>query len=691
MPAIDTYSAGTVTLTNGSAVVTGAAVNWISGGKYNVFGGHWFRYGTFVSLILNVDSATQITLATPFPGTTVAGAAYQIFRYTRLETPEAVGLLQSVLDRGSAASPFGRFDIDSGALRASFRDDGAGNLGWYVGGSGAPDGSQIKAATLNKTTGALTFERDVSVGSKGAAREVAIGMVNTVARLRERNYQDQFTITTNMSYSNVQDDVTKSSWQMIMGHAAGQDCFDLARAAPGGGFVSFLHADSSGKIGIGTASPAYPVDIQSGAVPLRVLSSGQDAVTRYECTGTGGRVFHAGSTGSLSGAGNGFGIYDVTASALRTLIDGSGNFGIGAASAGARLQVTGPDSPTAVLVQGATKALRIGSYSTGMNIESVDSSGVGSFQPLIIGGTIVSITAPLVPGSSNTYTLGNSGATWKDIFLNNNPTVTSDAREKTAVRALTEAEISASRDLLAEIGIYQWLAAIAEKGEGGARLHVGMTVQRAIEIMEGHGLDPWRYGLICRDDITRKVVALQIQSVPVTELIEEVYPEIEIRDGVPVQVMKTRAVDRPVTVMTPVIGEDGQPVTRRVQATEDIVEPVTEIVLQAGQPVQISQPQTVKKPLFEMRPLLDEAGQPVTRIEPFIAESGFPDERAVPVLHPVPVMIDEPVMHAVPVTEEREVEVEIEEPAGDRLGFRYDQLKLFIMCGIAARLDALEA
>lgn len=46
--------------------------------------------------------------------------------------------------------------------------------------------------------------------------------------------------------------------------------------------------------------------------------------------------------------------------------------------------------------------------------------------------------------------------------------------------------------------MYQWLAMIEAKGDD-ARLHVGMTVQRAIQIMQSQGLDPMRYGFVCYD------------------------------------------------------------------------------------------------------------------------------------------------------------------------------------------------
>lgn len=227
----------------------------------------------------------------------------------------------------------------------------------------------------------------------------------------------------------------------------------------------------------------------------------------------------------------------------------------------------------------------------------------------------ISFSGLVLPNPDNAISLGAPGARWSVVYAGTGTINTSDAREKTPVRNLSTAELAAARDLAGEIGVYQWLTSIEEKGEDGSRLHIGLTVQRAIDVMESHGLDPWRYGFICRDDITRKVKVTQTQTVQATEDVEEAYSEIEIRDGVPVQVQKTRIVQQPKVVMIAVVDEDGRPVER--------------------------------------------GGEPL--------------------LHPVPVM------------EVRPVEVEIDEPAGDRLGFRYDQLTLFMLRGLLARVEALEA
>jgi len=96
-------------------------------------------------------------------------------------------------------------------------------------------------------------------------------------------------------------------------------------------------------------------------------------------------------------------------------------------------------------------------------------------------------------------TLGYASYRWGQIYSSVGSISTSDARDKTSVTALTADEIQASKLLAKEIGTYQWLASIEEKGADNARHHVGMTVQRAIEIMESCNLDPMRYGFICYD------------------------------------------------------------------------------------------------------------------------------------------------------------------------------------------------
>lgn len=104
----------------------------------------------------------------------------------------------------------------------------------------------------------------------------------------------------------------------------------------------------------------------------------------------------------------------------------------------------------------------------------------------------------LTPGGDNTQNLGSGALRWSTVYAGTGTINTSDAREKTEVRFMAADEIEAAKELSKEIGIYQFLDSVAKKGDK-ARHHVGLTVQRAIELMKLHGLDPFAYGFICFD------------------------------------------------------------------------------------------------------------------------------------------------------------------------------------------------
>lgn len=105
----------------------------------------------------------------------------------------------------------------------------------------------------------------------------------------------------------------------------------------------------------------------------------------------------------------------------------------------------------------------------------------------------------VVPGADNAQALGDASSRWSQVFAGTATISTSDAREKTEVRLLNDAELAAASELAREIGAYKFLAAVSEKKDA-AREHIGMTVQRAIEVLTRHGLEPFNYSFICYDE-----------------------------------------------------------------------------------------------------------------------------------------------------------------------------------------------
>ncbi|MGN8346374.1 tail fiber domain-containing protein [Pseudomonas sp. SMV71] len=148
------------------------------------------------------------------------------------------------------------------------------------------------------------------------------------------------------------------------------------------------------------------------------------------------------------------------------------------------------------------------------------------------GSPGVSIGSSFFPNADGGINCGTGSNRFAAVYAVTGTIQTSDAREKSAVQNFSEPELSAAMDLAREIGTYKWLTAIAEKGDA-ARSHIGMTVQRAVEIMESYGLDPLKYAFICFDEWseveleTEEVVRGNIYSVGDLAFTNVPYSEFE--------------------------------------------------------------------------------------------------------------------------------------------------------------------
>ncbi|SCX30474.1 hypothetical protein DSM25558_4967 [Agrobacterium sp. DSM 25558] len=114
------------------------------------------------------------------------------------------------------------------------------------------------------------------------------------------------------------------------------------------------------------------------------------------------------------------------------------------------------------------------------------------------------------PNADNAHSIGQASNRFSVVYAATSTINTSDAmlkalrdgspvNEDWQVSSLTDAELAASAQIAKEIGVFKFKDAVREKGEA-ARLHVGLTVQRVIEIMEAHHLEPFAYSFICFDE-----------------------------------------------------------------------------------------------------------------------------------------------------------------------------------------------
>lgn len=169
-----------------------------------------------------------------------------------------------------------------------------------------------------------------------------------------------------------------------------------------------------------------------------------------------------------------------------------------------------------------------GNYMETMSSRATARAGTAGNEITFTQTMTLDASGNLLPGNTdNVENLGSATYRWATVYAGTGAINTSDAREKTPVESLTEPEIAAARALSVEIGTYKFLASVQAKGDA-ARHHVGMTVQRAIEIMEGFGLNPFSYGFICHDVWEDKFV--EHPAIEAVEAVEAVPAVEEVRD-----------------------------------------------------------------------------------------------------------------------------------------------------------------
>lgn len=187
--------------------------------------------------------------------------------------------------------------------------------------------------------------------------------------------------------------------------------------------------------------------------------------------------------------------------------------------------------------------------------------------------------------SDNKCSIGIAANRWSVIYAHTGTINTSDAREKTPISLLTTNEQRAAADMAEEIGTYKWLHAVDEKGDS-ARRHVGMTVQRAIEIMERNGLSPFDYAFICydkwddewREEDDPSGDCIRIARRPSVRVEQRETQSVEVIDGVATLVVKMVNHETPIyrelpvfdEQGNPVLGDDGEQIVHLEQAMEDV-------------------------------------------------------------------------------------------------------------------------
>lgn len=136
----------------------------------------------------------------------------------------------------------------------------------------------------------------------------------------------------------------------------------------------------------------------------------------------------------------------------------------------------------------------------GLYLTASTSSGIVIIRGNNSTNTGVKVLANIFePEVDNAVACGGTSNRWTAVYAVNGTIQTSDAREKTVISRLTEAEIRAANRILDTIGIYLWMKDVEEKGEE-AKHHIGVIAQQVCSIFDEEDLDWRKYGMITYED-----------------------------------------------------------------------------------------------------------------------------------------------------------------------------------------------
>lgn len=93
---------------------------------------------------------------------------------------------------------------------------------------------------------------------------------------------------------------------------------------------------------------------------------------------------------------------------------------------------------------------------------------------------------------TTTVNIGENSLPFTNIYLTNQPVVTSDVREKHDPEAIADAVLDAWQDVL--------FVQFRHKGDEQGEIHFGVVAQQVKQIFENHNLDPMAYGLLCYEE-----------------------------------------------------------------------------------------------------------------------------------------------------------------------------------------------
>lgn len=163
----------------------------------------------------------------------------------------------------------------------------------------------------------------------------------------------------------------------------------------------------------------------------------------------------------------------------------------------------------------------------------------------------------ITPGADNAQNIGSGSLRFGTVFATTGTINTSDAREKVWRGGPDKAALRAANRIIGELGFFQWSDAVAEKGEDGARIHLGVRAQEVIRVMMEEGLEDEQPLDFAPDKFIAKKARPSFRNAFLCFDTWEAVSEPEMAET-----------EVPVAIDTGLLRDDGMPMTRTVMKLE---------------------------------------------------------------------------------------------------------------------------
>ena len=403
--------------------------------------------------------------------------------------------------------------------------------------------AEFVTKTGDTMSGNLEVTGETSAGSRLVLQNKSTGVeVNSSIRNHTNNYAYMFGGTNGLIFANNTGEDTRIKLQ---------DSNEIEFITSS---TNRMVIDSSGRVGIGTNSPAsdgkltiHGTDTDSGILLSR--SSGND-VAVHNIGGT--LAFRTGGESTTLG-----GLTE------RMRIDSSGNLLVGKDSAnptiaGVAIEADGDAYFTAEgangrvlyanrlssdgdIMQFAKDTATVGSigaYSGDLYV--VNGGGVGAGLRYNSGFPNILPCNGTGADRDNAIDLGASGVRFDDIYATNGTIQTSDFNEKQDIASLTATEMLVGKRISTLFKTFRWKDSVAEKGDN-ARTHTGVIAQDVQAAFTAEGLDAGDYALFISS--TWWETQTEVPAVEAVEAVDEVTETTTDEDGNEVVTVITEAVE----------------------------------------------------------------------------------------------------------------------------------------------------